>query len=361
MTTLLESIAAVATKARKFGDRGLGEQNTKASMIEPILEALGWDIRDPEEVHREFRPKGKDNPVDYALKMMRKPRLFLEAKGLGGTLSERKWIAQVLGYAAVAGVEWCVLTDGDEYRFYNATAPIDAEEKMFCKVRLTEAVPADAAEVLRLMSRANLSENHLDALWVSHFVDRRVKASLQQMLASPNKAFVKIVNQQVPKLSPTEVADSIRRLDIRIESPPVLRPNPKKSAKSPRGASLRTPRQQQLAPGRESKVALSDLISAGTLTAPLRLFREYKGTELEATLLPDGQVSFQGKRYSSCSTAADAARVSISGRRMSTNGWEFWQYADDKGEPRTLSRARDAFLARTPLRLTPAKAAVRTA
>lgn len=52
--------------------------------------------------------------MDYALKLLRRPRLFLEAKGLGEDMLDRKWIAQVLGYATVAGVEWCVLSDGDQ-------------------------------------------------------------------------------------------------------------------------------------------------------------------------------------------------------------------------------------------------------
>ncbi len=43
-------------------------------------------------------------------------RLFVEAKDLGKDLSDRKWISQILGYATVVGAEWCVLTNGDEYR-----------------------------------------------------------------------------------------------------------------------------------------------------------------------------------------------------------------------------------------------------
>jgi len=38
---------------------------------------------------------------------------------LGENLTDRKWVAQILGYAAVAGVAYCVLTDGDHYRFYD--------------------------------------------------------------------------------------------------------------------------------------------------------------------------------------------------------------------------------------------------
>lgn len=135
-TRLRETVKAVAAKVQRFRDRPLGEQNTKASLIEPILEALGWDTRDPDEVHREFRPTSKDSPVDYSLKLLREMKLLVEAKGLGEDLTDRKWVGQILGYAAVAGVEWRVLTDGDVYRFYNVTAAVDADEKLFFRIRL---------------------------------------------------------------------------------------------------------------------------------------------------------------------------------------------------------------------------------
>jgi len=83
---LAERINALAEKAKRYRDRGIGEQNTKASLVEPLFEALGWDIRDLDEVQREFKATPRDKPVDYALKLLRKPRLFIEAKGLGETL-----------------------------------------------------------------------------------------------------------------------------------------------------------------------------------------------------------------------------------------------------------------------------------
>jgi predicted type IV restriction endonuclease len=76
-TRLQEVIRDSVAKIERFKDRGLGEQNTKASIIEPMLEALGWAIRDPDEVHREFRSNPKDSPVDYSLALMRKPRFFV--------------------------------------------------------------------------------------------------------------------------------------------------------------------------------------------------------------------------------------------------------------------------------------------
>jgi hypothetical protein len=279
---------------RRFQGQSLGEQNTKASLIEPLLEALGWSIRDPDEVHREFKPTPKDCPVDYALSLLRKPRLFVEAKGLGETLADRKWIAQVLGYAIVAGVEWCVLTDGDEYRFYNATAAVDAEEKLFCRIRLSEVPTEEATRTLSLISRGNMEENLLDVLWSAYFVDRRVKQTLQDMFATADRGMVRLIRRRVAKLSPKEIIGSLRRLDIRIESPtPVPEtPSPGKSLLAKRRKVGRKLRKRGLT---KYEATLKDLIGAALFSPPLSLFRQYRGTRIEATLLPDGRVGMRSR------------------------------------------------------------------
>jgi hypothetical protein len=346
---LREAIKDAVGKIRKYQDRTLGEQNTKASLIDPVLEALGWDVRDPDEVHREYKPTSKDSPVDYALTILRKPRLFVEAKGLGETLADRKWIAQVLGYATVAGVEWCVLTDGDEYRLYNATAAVDAEEKLFCRVRLTADAIGDVAKTLTLISRGNMEENILDVLWSAHFVDRRVKQTVQQLFSSADRSLVRIIRQREPKLTPKDIVESLRRLDIRIESVTPL-PEPTPHVRKSSGAARQpTAGKGKLRPKaaktkKHFGVSLSEVIDAGLLTPPVRLFRKYKGQLMEATLLDDGSVEMRGERYPSCSTAAETARSFVTGRVMNTNGWSFWQYLDANGKARTLFDAREKYL-----------------
>jgi predicted type IV restriction endonuclease len=339
----------IVTKIQKFRERGLnlGEQNTKASLIEPILEALGWDIRDPDEVHREFKPTTKDSPVDYALSLIRKPKLFVEAKGLGEELSDRKWIAQVLGYAVVAGVEWCILTDGDEYRFYNATAAVDADDKLFCRIKLSQDQEEDAVKSLFLISRSNMTGNILNDLWNAYFVDQRVKQALQVMLTAPEKGIVRLIRRRISKLRPKEIVQSLRRLDFRIESPtpiPELSgqvPKPKSKAKAQAGKlRLVGPKSRQ-----HFQVTLADLINGGLLSAPLKLFRNYKGKAMEASLLSDGSVEFEGHTYKSCSTAAEIARSKVTGRKMNTNGWSFWQFHDNQGNSRMLIEIRDKFIA----------------
>lgn len=348
--SLADCIHKTTQKITRFRDRSLGEQNTKASLIEPILEALGWDVRDPDEVHREFKPTSKDCPVDYALKLFRKPRLFVEAKGLGEGLEDRKWITQVLSYAVVAGVEWCVLTDGNAYRFYNAVAALDADEKLFCKIQLSDGNDAEAVRMLSLISRANMEENLLDVLWSAHFVDRRVKEALRGMIASSDRSLVRLLRRKTTKLTPKEIIDSLRRLDIRIDSPTVA-----VSTTVPHASAKASPTHSRSRPGRQQKgrtdfkVKLADVIAAGLLKPPVKLFRKYKGHRIEATLLADGKVDFQGTIYNTCSTAAEVARGTITGHKMNTNGWSFWQYTGSDGKPRELIAARTEYLATRPM------------
>jgi hypothetical protein len=321
----------------------MGEQNTKASLVEPILEALGWDVRDPDEVHREFKPTSQDRPVDYALCLIRQPRLLVEAKGLCESLNDRKWIAQVVSYASVAGVEWCVLTDGNEYRFYNSTATVDAEEKLFCRVKLSDGNAEEAVSTLGLISRSNLEENLLDVLWATHFVDRRVKECLSRMVVSPDKGLLRLIRKRVPKLTPKEIVQSLRRLTVRFESPTLVLTT---SVKPKANTGKRKEAAEKAARTRRAQVnvALADLIAAGLLQVPCRLFRKYKGRQIEASLLPDGKVKFGETVYDSCSTAAEVARGTVTGRRMNTNGWSFWQF-EEAGQKQILDVARQKFVA----------------
>ena len=135
------AIDIVRKRIRQIRDRNelIGEQNTKAALIDPLLSALGWDLQEIDEVRREYRRKPQDNPVDYALFLNRTECLLIEAKSLEKDLGDRKWISQNISYAAVVGVKWCVLTNGDEYRVYNSHAEVDVDEKLFRKVSVSDS------------------------------------------------------------------------------------------------------------------------------------------------------------------------------------------------------------------------------
>jgi len=335
---LSEALEKVRRKITRYRGQQVNEQNTKAALVQPVLRALGWDVEDIEEVQREYKRKPRDKPVDYALLVMRTPRLFVEAKALGQELSDRKWAGQILGYATVAVVEWVVLTNGDEYRIYNACAAVPVEEKLFRAVRLTDA-DSPAEETLVLLSKERISGNEIERLWNAHFVDRQVRAVLERMFsADPDPSLVRLVKKRLNELSVKDVRDSLRRVQVQLDFP--MEPGVVTAA----GARARPVRPAQRPSPKMLGVSLGDVIGAGILKPPLRLTRSFKGRDLEAELLADGKVKFQGKDYDSCSKAAAVARSAILGRPMNANGWRFWQYHDEQGNLVYLDAARQRFL-----------------
>lgn len=57
-------LAEVRKRIARAGSNGLNEPNTKSTLIESVLRALGWDVEDVDEVAQEYRGRPKDKPVD---------------------------------------------------------------------------------------------------------------------------------------------------------------------------------------------------------------------------------------------------------------------------------------------------------
>jgi hypothetical protein len=349
---LSDVIDQVRRKIARYGKNGVNEQNTKATLIQPLLRALGWDVEDLDDVHLEYRQKGKDKPVDYALLLLRSPCLFLEAKSLGESLDDRKWANQVMGYASVAGVQWVVLTDGDEYRIYNSHATVPVEEKLFRKVRISdESTPPEGT--LWLLSKEQMQERQINRLWDAHFVDRQVKAALRQLIASdhePDSAFVRFMAKRLPTLTAGEIRSGLRRLDVQIACPLTDELPPLPSVPDNKIADRKKKtKQTQIRPRARDKshasISLASLLESGLISSPLQLFRKYKGQRLEATLRENGTIEFRGQQYNSCSAAA---RGAVIGGMPPTNGWTFWQYRTPDGKVVQLNQPRERFSSRDP-------------
>jgi predicted RNA-binding protein len=120
----------------------MSEANTISSLVEPLLEYLGWDIRDLDEIERKYPvPGGKGAEfVDIALKIDNIPKVFIEAKSLATDLKDHL-VQQLLNYALLGNVSWCILTNGRELRLYSAFwKVIGIEQRLF---RSIDAVDAD--------------------------------------------------------------------------------------------------------------------------------------------------------------------------------------------------------------------------
>jgi len=226
MAELREAVTALTAKARRLlaMDGLVGEENTKAVLVEPMLQALGWDTHDLDEVQREFRYKSQDNPVDYALLVSAKPRLFVEAKSLGRDLGQHKWRIQAVNYANTSGVEWCVLTDGNFWQVYKSNAPGDLDQKLFLETWLYSAdgrtPPYGPGYVLSLLARDKLAEKQIEMLWQALNVDRRGREALLALIETPDPSLVRLLCKRAA-LTRGQAEAFLGRAEVAVETPPV--------------------------------------------------------------------------------------------------------------------------------------------
>ena len=141
MSTLAATVARVVEVAAAA--KKLTEADTRAALIDPILDALGWDTRDLSIVRREVPVPG-GTTVDYGLLGDDgKPRLHVEAKKLGGSL-DIKTVAQTVNYAMGGGVAWCVVCDGVRWRVFWTVAWVAMDIMGVFDIDLAEPEATDA-------------------------------------------------------------------------------------------------------------------------------------------------------------------------------------------------------------------------
>ena len=117
---LLEKLETHAVLVRSRRDYCTNEEQTKVSLINPYLEHLGFDVRDPRYVQLEYRSdigSGTER-VDYALLKNGKPALLIEAKPATTVLPSEAPV-QLRRYAmALPELRYCAVTNGVHWHWY---------------------------------------------------------------------------------------------------------------------------------------------------------------------------------------------------------------------------------------------------
>ena len=157
----LDDLAATieTIKERIVGHRtslAANETRTRQVLIDPLLIALGWDVSDPNQVELEYDVRGRR--ADYALMVDTKPVAVIEAKRLGHQLVDDNTM-QVMNYANTAGIEYMVVTNGDDWKMYSVFERGAIEERVIMELRITgETSHANALRSLSMWG-ANLNSS----------------------------------------------------------------------------------------------------------------------------------------------------------------------------------------------------------
>ena len=213
-----KSIEHLRLQLERHRRTGLKEYPTRTIFIDPLLGALGWDVRDPDEVQLEY-PTVDNKSVDYAMKINRKAVLLVEAKQLGDTLDDVTAITQVVGYAVNDGIEWCVLTNGVKYKVYKASENVSAPDKLLFEVSID---PRDSkgltieqiARQLTRLSRDSLAEGVLDRLGTEIFTTGKVRKALDRLFVDAPASLIRLIRKNMgnDSVSPSQIREALGRI-----------------------------------------------------------------------------------------------------------------------------------------------------
>jgi len=218
VTNIFTCIEDLRRKLEKHRKKVLNETSTRTIFIDPLLKCLGWDVTDPDEVHLEY-PTIDNRSVDYAPKLNRNPVLFIEAKALNDPLNEVKAITQVVGYAANAGVEWCVLTNGVNYKVYKSTEQVVAPDKLLYEVSID---PEDSGgrsvqevvDLLKRFSKESMANKVLDDIGTEVFTTGKIRKALDKLFSAPPPNLIRLIRKTVDddSIKPNQIEDALKRL-----------------------------------------------------------------------------------------------------------------------------------------------------
>ncbi|WP_135605548.1 DUF5655 domain-containing protein [Methanococcoides sp. NM1] len=199
---LLEIIEKI--KSEKISPQ-LDEAATKQTVILRILNSLGWDIFEPEEVYPEYPVNGIK--VDYSLRSNNKDRVFIEAKKIGEDLEKHQ--EQLLRYSFKMGVDLAILTNGITWWFYLPLKSGEWEKRKYYSI---DIYGQDADEITDKFIDFLLKENVItgesvkraEDVYKGKIKEKEIKETLpkawNKILDDPDETLVELVAETTEKL-----------------------------------------------------------------------------------------------------------------------------------------------------------------
>ncbi len=139
--------------------KAYNEAETQSVFIDPLFQALGWEMSNRDEVGRENTLSS--GRVDYSFRVAGIIKFFLETKSIKAALDKPEYAEQVLNYAWHKGVVWAVLTDFEEIKVFNAEIKTrSVAENQFFEISYSEYL--DKFDQLWLLSKESIEQGLID-------------------------------------------------------------------------------------------------------------------------------------------------------------------------------------------------------
>lgn len=130
------------------------ETCTRYAVIDPVLDALGWNLSDVTEVEVEYERNGIGR-VDYALlDNDDEPAVIIEAKAVSHSGLKASHERQLIAYADGMRRGYAVLTNGAYWKVWDLGKRGNFQSKLILELNILEDTPRQcAADLNRLLRR----------------------------------------------------------------------------------------------------------------------------------------------------------------------------------------------------------------
>jgi len=196
----MDMIDQLRTLAKKLETKETipNEEATKMTLVAPLINMLGYDVFDHNEVTPEYSPDydiKKAEKVDYAIIQAGKPIMLIEAKSCHEVLE--KYTPQLFKYYAASCAKIGILTNGIAYQFY---CDLDKENLLdkepFFVFDLSSFNEASVEELKKFR------KEHFDVSTIQDYAhvlryQRLIKDYMQKQLTAPDPDFVQFIIKKI--------------------------------------------------------------------------------------------------------------------------------------------------------------------
>lgn len=190
----IDKLKEIAQKVETSRSQIQNEQATKTAFIMPFLQAWGYDVFNPMEVHPEYSADLtglKGEKVDYAICLDNQPIILMECKSCHQNLEHPKHSSQLHRYFNATGANFGVLTNGIIYRFYTDIVKDNImDDKPFFEFNILDFDDSSVNELKRF-SKSSFNSDELEEVARNLLHTKEVKKVIAQQLNDPSPEFVK--------------------------------------------------------------------------------------------------------------------------------------------------------------------------
>ena len=214
-----EKIQELVQKFRREQAAGVidqyNESETKTGFIEPLLQALGWNTQDRNEVGLEEKiSRGR---VDYSLKIKGSPKIYIEAKPPRARLTKAEAISQAITYGYnKRSVQWVLLTDFQELRLFDVTIrPNKRNLEAGLRMDLTYDRFLERFDDLWLLSKESVESGLLDRSLLSKKLDRLrrpVDKEILEDMKQWREVLAKDIYKNHPEMAEAQLKENVQRI-----------------------------------------------------------------------------------------------------------------------------------------------------